>query len=498
MGKRRKRSKLPFKLDLKAHTLYTIVGVLLISIGLLVLISFSGQGVWLSSINSFLISKLGLALMFLPFIFISSGLIFLQFKWPAAKPNVLLGTIMIFLGWMSLFRNGEVGLATNQNLGRLLSAAGAVVFSLTLIIVGMVIMAQMKLQEFFELIGILKGKAQPNKETQPVLPNMNNEDKNEKKRFSLPGIKMPQLINKPKFTINPGNAEPDSDQEIKQTKTLKKVTIPPLIEPDEEVGALISSANSSVPTGQNRPWQLPPLSLLDQSDGGEADRGDVSQNADMIEATLDSFGIKAKVKEVNFGPSVTQYALEITRGTKLSKITGLSTDLALALAAPTGQIRIEAPIAGRSLVGIEVPNHTAKFVTLRKMLSSPQMQQNQSKLLVALGIDVANRPYAVDISRMPHMLIAGATGSGKSVALNSFLCSILFRASPDEVRLILVDPKRVELSGYNNIPHLLTPVIVETKQVVSSLKWTTHEMEDRYKRLSAAGVRHIDAYNELA
>ncbi len=498
MGKRRKRSKLPFKLDLKAHTLYTIVGVLLISIGLLVLISFSGQGVWLSSINSFLISKLGLALMFLPFIFISSGLIFLQFKWSAAKPNVLLGTIMIFLGWMSLFRNGEVGLATNQNLGRLLSAAGAVVFSLTLIIVGMVIMAQMKLQEFFELIGILKGKAQPNKETQPVLPNMNNEDKNEKKRFSLPGIKMPQLINKPKFTINPGNAEPDSDQEIKQTKTQKKVTIPPLIEPDEEVGALISSANSSVPTGQNRPWQLPPLSLLDQSDGGEADRGDVSQNADMIEATLDSFGIKAKVKEVNFGPSVTQYALEITRGTKLSKITGLSTDLALALAAPTGQIRIEAPIAGRSLVGIEVPNHTAKFVTLRKMLSSPQMQQNQSKLLVALGIDVANRPYAVDISRMPHMLIAGATGSGKSVALNSFLCSILFRASPDEVRLILVDPKRVELSGYNNIPHLLTPVIVETKQVVSSLKWTTHEMEERYKKLSAAGVRHIDAYNELA
>lgn len=498
MGKRRKRSKLPFKLDLKAHTLYTIVGVLLISIGLLVLISFSGQGVWLNSINSFLISKLGLALMFLPFIFISSGLIFLQFKWPAAKPNVLLGTIMIFLGWMSLFRNGEIGLATNQNLGRLLSAAGAVVFSLTLIIVGVVIMAQMKLQEFFELIGILKGKAQPNKETQPVLPNMNNEDKNEKKRFSLPGIKMPQLINKPKFTINPGNAESDSDQEIKQTKVQKKVTIPPLIEPEEESAGQISSVSSSVPTGQNRPWQLPPLSLLDQSDGGEADRGDVSQNADMIEATLDSFGIKAKVKEVNFGPSVTQYALEITRGTKLSKITGLSTDLALALAAPTGQIRIEAPIAGRSLVGIEVPNHTAKFVTLRKMLSSPQMQQNQSKLLVALGIDVANRPYAVDISRMPHMLIAGATGSGKSVALNSFLCSILFRASPDEVKLILVDPKRVELSGYNNIPHLLTPVIVETKQVVSSLKWTTHEMEERYKKLSAAGVRHIDAYNELA
>jgi S-DNA-T family DNA segregation ATPase FtsK/SpoIIIE len=204
------------------------------------------------------------------------------------------------------------------------------------------------------------------------------------------------------------------------------------------------------------------------------------------------------VSEVNYGPSVTQYALEITRGTKLSKITTLATDLALALAAPTGQIRIEAPIAGRSLVGIEVPNHAAQYVTLRTMLSSEQMKKHKSKLAVALGIDVAGNPVIADIAKMPHVLIAGSTGSGKSVAVNTFLCSILFRASPAEVKFILVDPKRVELTGYNNIPHLLAPVIVEPNKVVSALKWATVEMDNRYKQLAEVGVKNIDAYNELA
>src|SRR5690606_4547181 len=145
----------------------------------------------------------------------------------------------------------------------------------------------------------------------------------------------------------------------------------------------------------------------------------------------------------NYGPSVTQYALQITQGTKLSRITNLSTDLALALAAPTGQVRIEAPIAGRSLVGIEVPNHTAQYVTLRTMLASDKLKKHPSKLAVALGSNVAGEPVIVDIAQMPHALIAGATGSGKSVAINTFLCSILFRASPAEVKFILVDPKRV-------------------------------------------------------
>ncbi|NCA80949.1 MAG: hypothetical protein EOM76_12385, partial [Sphingobacteriia bacterium] len=188
-------------------------------------------------------------------------------------------------------------------------------------------------------------------------------------------------------------------------------------------------------------WDYPPLSLLSANKTGKADRGDVKANAQVIENTLDSFGIRAKVVEYNPGPAVTQYALEITQGTRLAKITALSTDLALALAAPTGQIRIEAPIPGRNLVGVEVPNHSAETVSLKTMLSSPLMKKHPSKLAVTLGIDVSGKPMVADIANMPHLLIAGATGSGKSVCVNSFLCSILFRATPEEVKFILVDPK---------------------------------------------------------
>ncbi|MBP7768864.1 DNA translocase FtsK, partial [Candidatus Woesebacteria bacterium] len=258
------------------------------------------------------------------------------------------------------------------------------------------------------------------------------------------------------------------------------------------------SSDTFTPSTSQLIWEYPPLSLLEESEGGEADRGDVKKNATTIENTLESFGISAHVAEVNYGPSVTQYALEITRGTKLSKITSLATDLALSLAAPTGQIRIEAPIAGRSLVGVEVPNYTAQYVTLRKLLSSAVMKKHPSKLATALGINVSGQPAIMDIAKMPHVLIAGATGSGKSVAINTFMCSMLFRASPAEVKFILVDPKRVELTAYNDIPHLLTPVIVEPKKVVSALKWAADEMDSRYKRLAEVGVKNITSYNELA
>jgi len=172
--------------------------------------------------------------------------------------------------------------------------------------------------------------------------------------------------------------------------------------------------------------------------------------------------------------------------------------LALALAAPTGTIRIEAPIPGRSLVGIELPNRSAEFVPLKKMIESDTMKENHSKLAVSLGLDVSGKAFTADIGRMPHVLIAGQTGSGKSVCINSFLGSILFRASPSEVKLILVDPKRVELTAYNGIPHLLTPVIVEPEKVISALRWLMAEMDRRYKLFAQAGARNIDSYNEMS
>ena len=245
-------------------------------------------------------------------------------------------------------------------------------------------------------------------------------------------------------------------------------------------------------------WDHPPLSLLSDGPGQKADRGDVRRNANTIEKTLDSFGITAKVVEVNSGPAVTQYAIQLALGTKVSKITSLSSDMALALAAPTGQVRIEAPIPGKNLVGIEIPNRGLEFVTLKHMLSSDVMKKAKSKLTVSLGLDVSGNPVVADIAKMPHVLVAGTTGSGKSVLINSWISSLLFRASPQEVKLILIDPKRVELIAYNGIPHLLVPVIVEADKILSALRWAMTEMERRYKLFAEVGVRNIDGYNELS
>jgi S-DNA-T family DNA segregation ATPase FtsK/SpoIIIE len=243
-------------------------------------------------------------------------------------------------------------------------------------------------------------------------------------------------------------------------------------------------------------WEYPPLELLSEGPKKKADRGDMRRNAEIIEQTLDGFGIQAKVVEVNPGPAVTQYSLRIALGTKVSKITSLSSDLALALAAPTGQVRIEAPIPGRNLVGIEIPNRGLEFVTLKQMLSHESMSKEKSSLLVPLGLDVSGNPISTDIHAMPHVLIAGATGSGKSVLINSWITSFLMRTNPQQVRFILVDPKRVELTGYNGVPHLLAPVIVEADKILSSLRWAIKEMESRYKQFAEIGVRNIESFNE--
>jgi DNA segregation ATPase FtsK/SpoIIIE, S-DNA-T family len=240
------------------------------------------------------------------------------------------------------------------------------------------------------------------------------------------------------------------------------------------------------------------LSMLTEEHSKKADRGDINRTASVIEKTLQSFGVEAHVVEVNLGPAVTQYALEIALGTKLSKITALANDLALATEAPTGQIRIEAPIPGRNLVGIEIPNRSLELVPLKTMLASSVMQKSKSKLTVSLGLDVSGTPVVADIAKMPHVLIAGTTGSGKSVMMNSIISSLLFRASPAEVKLILVDPKRVEFTVYNGIPHLLTPVIVEPEKILSALKWGMGEMDRRYKLFAERSVRNIEGYNELS
>ena len=242
-------------------------------------------------------------------------------------------------------------------------------------------------------------------------------------------------------------------------------------------------------------YKKPPLELL-QSDRGKPTSGDIRANANIIKRTLENFGINVEMDEVSIGPTLTQYTLKPAEGVKLARITALGNDLSLALAAHP--IRIEAPIPGKSLVGIEVPNRSIAMVGLRTLLEYPAFIDATQPLLITLGRDVTGTPVFADLAKMPHLLVSGATGSGKSVTIHSIITSLLYRNPPEMLRFIMVDPKRVELSVYNDIPHLLTPVITDPKTTIQALKWATKEMDRRYGLLSTKRCRDIAGYNAIA
>ena len=450
-----------FKVRLKQSTIYSLTAVLLFAISGLIWVSFIRQGFVLIKLNDFLIGNIGaLVTFFLPFPLIIAGLMITKLKISLAEPHVFLGSLVVLAALAGLSRGGYLGSQLWQSSSSLISPFGAFLLLLAGLSIGCMIMFNIPFEDvyaalvkFFQNLSSLRS------------------------RFARPAssLSSPQVL---KISGLPSVSPPNRSSDQKPPSFPAKSYIPPP-----------SAAASSV-------WHYPPLSLLSNTDTGHADRGNIRENADTIERTLNAFGIEAKVKEVNQGPAVTQYALEVSAGTKLSKINALSNDLALALAAPTGQIRIEAPIPGRSLVGIELPNRTPEFVTLRKVLDDDVMKHHKSKLAVALGLDVSGRVIVGDIAKMPHVLIAGSTGSGNSVCINAFIGSLLYRTSPQELNLIMVDPKRVELTTYNGIPHLLTPVIVEPKKVLSALHWAMNEMDRRYKLFSEVGARNLEAFNE--
>ncbi len=242
-------------------------------------------------------------------------------------------------------------------------------------------------------------------------------------------------------------------------------------------------------------WKLPPFDLLEDQKN-DVDSGNIEVNVAIIQKTLADFGIDVEMGEVNVGPTVTQYTLRPAVGVKLSQIAALQNDLALALSAHS--IRMELPIPGKALVGIEIPNKTSAIVRLREVLQTENFVKHPSKLAFALGRDVSGHPMVADLARMPHLMIAGATGSGKSVAINSFLISILYKNTPQDVKFIIIDPKRVEMTLYNGIPHLLTPVVVDHEKAINALRWAVAEMDRRYKVLAEAGKRNIIEYNANA
>ncbi|PIT90926.1 cell division protein FtsK [Candidatus Kaiserbacteria bacterium CG10_big_fil_rev_8_21_14_0_10_49_17] len=240
------------------------------------------------------------------------------------------------------------------------------------------------------------------------------------------------------------------------------------------------------------PYEPPPLSLLEK-DKGKPGVGDIKANANIIKRTLQNFGIQVEVDEISIGPTVTRYALKPAEGVRLSKIIALQHNMELALAAYP--VRIEAPIPGKSLVGIEVPNTSKTTLGLASLFSSPQYKESDKTLLAALGKDITGQAHFADLAKMPHLLIAGATGSGKSVMIHDLVMSLLYRASPEQLRFVMVDPKRVELTLYNNIPHLLSPVITDAKKAILALKWLANEMDRRYDVLETEQVRDISSYH---
>lgn len=243
------------------------------------------------------------------------------------------------------------------------------------------------------------------------------------------------------------------------------------------------------------PYKYPPISILAKGKPPEGISEEVEQKAELLESTLDSFGIKAKIINATKGPAVTRYELEPARGVKVSKIVNLTDDIALNLAA-TG-IRMEAPIPGKAAIGIEIPNKSVSSVNLRDVLDCDEFLKASSGIPVGLGKDIAGKSVITDLSKMPHLLVAGSTGSGKSVCINTLISSILFSRKPDEVKMILIDPKMVELSNYNGVPHLMAPVVTDMKKAASVLRWAVREMESRYKTFAETNVRDVKRYNEL-
>lgn len=485
MPRGRKKNKILPSLKLKPDTVKSIFFIFFVILSILSIFSFLRQGALATEVNLELERLFGWASVMVPFLLLLISFLFTKIKSPLREANVFFGFTILFAATLALFKEGLVGRFIWDQFLILFSEIPTFIIFFFALIVGLVVLFDTNVAQIFKLIGKIFATIKRY--------TVGNTSRSRSKKSREEPAKTPlfqevdELPSKPRSLFGFGRREDSS--KVKEITSDSKANL--------GVAGVAPVFKNESTLGQ-KAWVYPSISIFDDTPGAKADRGDVRKNAQIIEQTLDSFGITARVAEVNNSPSVTQYALEVALGTKLAKILSLSNDLAMALAAPGGQIRVEAPIPGRSLVGIEMPNRSLEVVPLRSILESEAMKNAKSKITVPLGLDVGGQPKVADIAKMPHVLIAGQTGSGKSICVNSWISTLLFRASPDELRFIMVDPKRVELSQYNGIPHLLTPVIVDPEKVVSALKWAVGEMERRYKVFTEVGAKNIESYNEMS
>jgi len=468
-----------------------VIGILLLVVGLVTLLSVipgergSVMGPWIALLRQ----AVGWAVWLMPLVFLGLGVWLIRLglgRNSAAEWEELVGALILFVFGLALLHllvggdepgalaaegngGGYLGYAISRLLVSWFGTLAAAIILVTLLIVGLIVILPMSLSEMGQAIA----DAVQRFRDRPRLPSINHGNGGNGAK-SAAGLKSPE-----------GEVEPDL-----AVAPLRGSIFPRIL-------------------GGDQVWRLPPVSeILEEASEQELSQFEIRERVKIIEETLASFGVPTKVVEVNQGPTITQFGVEpgyIERRDangrasrakiKVSKIASLADDLSLALAA--SPIRIEAPVPGRSMVGIEVPNSEIALVSLRTVLDSEVFQKIKGPLPIALGQDVAGVPYAADLAAMPHLLIAGATGSGKSVCVNAIIASLLCTRTPDEVQFIMIDPKMVELTTYNGIPHLRAPVVIELERVVGVLNWATREMDNRYKQFNRARARNVEAYNQM-
>ena len=504
--------KKKFKLSriIKPEAVKSLLAVFFILFSGLSLVSFFAQDYFVNAkIQSALRTLFGYPSLIVPFILLFLGLMLihpLNFKYK--NPRVLIGLIGLLASSSGLFHifytgedayktaaqgdgGGMFGYKAAELLKNSVSVWGGLLILIALFLTSFIFLFNISLDQVVELFNKVNAKV---KEGNLGFPFKKKTDEDVQITVTAGMSALAAEV-----------AEGMGDPALMQTKTAEPTIeiVPSMSEPQEGLqngnrmnGSRLASSVHNLPYS-DKIWENPPLELLYDAPDTPVDRGDVKGREKAIIDTLKSFGINVIVKYTQYGPSVTQYALEAETGTKISKISALQYDLALALASPTGSVRIEAPIPGKKLIGVEVPNNTRVNVNFKSLLTSEPMRAMKSKLGIVLGKDVGGNAIAYDVAKMPHLLVAGATGSGKSVFLHSAIFSMLYRANPNDIKFILIDPKRTELVHYRDIPHLATPVITDVEKAPSAFRWAVSEMERRYKLFENAKARNVESYNEM-
>ena len=503
-----------------------ILGVILIGLAVLTAAFFiTGEDKVLPHVWTLLLRRLfGVGAYIVPLIIAVPGvyLILRRFRasLPVITPDRLVGIALLFLGALTIVHllnyptretifliawngggGGYAGALILHALLSLLDYIGAVLVLTAWILVAVLLTLRISLAELLQLFSpLLRWIGDAARRGGSAVQAVIRARREATAPASAPKAEKVAVQALPSKTDQAGAAEQPAP-EAAAPRTARKA-VPQTAQPDISQDSTQPVIRIGIPEPAP-PWELPVIDkILNPGIEAASDEAVDRQRAKMIEDTLESFGAPAKVVEINRGPTITQFGVEPgfsgtrsgkTTRIKVSKITALSDDIALALAASS--IRMQAPVPGKGFIGIEVPNAEISLVGLRDIVESDVFRETSSPLRIALGKDVSGRPATADLAKMPHLLIAGTTGSGKSVCVNSILACYLLHNTPDDLRLLLIDPKRVELTSYNGVPHLLAPVVVELDRVVGALQWVTREMDERYRKFSKAGARNLEEFN---